>query len=78
MGPSPSHDRLAADGGWASTSPADLVALGLLGIGVATLVFVLVGSPAIAGLQWTVAAGGLASIVVAAIVRGLASRRSPD
>jgi len=69
---------LAADSGLAPMSAADLVALGLFGLGVATLVVVLLGSPAISGLQSTVAAGGLASIVVAAIVRGLASRRSPD
>jgi hypothetical protein len=66
-----------ADGHWASSSAGELVALGLLGLGVATLVFVLLGSPVIAGLEPTVAAGGLASIVVALIVRGLASRHSP-
>jgi curved DNA-binding protein CbpA len=77
LGSSPSPGRYVADRNWASGSAGELVALGLLGLGVATLVFVLLGSPVIAGLEPTVAAGGLASIVVALIVRGLASRHSP-
>jgi curved DNA-binding protein CbpA len=66
-----------ADIGPASASAGELVALGLLALGIATLVFVVLGSPAIAGLEPTVAAGGLASILVAVVVRGLASRHSP-
>jgi curved DNA-binding protein CbpA len=77
LGSSPSPGHFVADGNLASSSAGELVALGLLGLGVATLVFVLLGSPVIAGLEPTVAAGGLASIVVALIVRGLASRHSP-
>jgi len=73
----PSPGRLPADGTWASPAAGELVALALLGLGVATLVFVFLGSPAVAGLEPTVAVGGLASIVVALIVRGLTSRRSP-
>jgi curved DNA-binding protein CbpA len=77
LGSTPLSTRLAAEGGWASPSAGDLVSLALFALGVATLVFVLLGSPAVIGLEPTVAIGGLSSIVVALIVRGLASRHSP-
>jgi hypothetical protein len=77
LGSTSSSTRLAAEGDWASPSAGDLVSLALLALGVATLVFVLLGSPAIVGLEPTVAIGGLSSIVIALIVRGLVSRHSP-
>jgi curved DNA-binding protein CbpA len=77
LGSTPVSGRFGADTGPASASAGELVALGLLALGIATLVFVVMGSPAIAGLEPTVAAGGLVSIVVAVVVRGLASRHSP-
>jgi curved DNA-binding protein CbpA len=77
VGTTSSPSGLAADTVMASTPAADLVALGLLALGVATLALVFLGGPLIAGLESTVAAGGLASIVVAVILRGLASRHSP-
>jgi curved DNA-binding protein CbpA len=81
LGPTPSHGGLAADGRWASTSAAELVSMGLLGLGIATLVFAvlgfaILGGPVVDGLEPTVAAGGIASIVLGAIVRNLASRPS--
>jgi len=76
-GSTTSPGRLAADGSWASRAAGELVALALLALGVATLVSVILGSPAIVGLEPTVTVGGLASIVIALIVRGLSSRRSP-
>jgi curved DNA-binding protein CbpA len=77
LGSTPASGRFGADVGPASASAGELVALGLLALGIATLVFVVLGNPVIAGLEPTVAAGGLASIVVAVVVRGLASRHSP-
>jgi curved DNA-binding protein CbpA len=76
LGPAPSRGGLASDSGMAPTSAAELVAMGLLGLGIATLSYAILGSPVIAGLEPTVAAGGLASIVVGVILRSLASRRA--
>ena len=77
LGSTPASGRFGAEIGPASASAGELVALGLLALGIATLVFVVMGSPAIIGLEPTVAAGGLVSIVVAIVVRGLASRHAP-
>jgi hypothetical protein len=55
--------------------------MGLLGLGISTLVFAvlgfaILGGPVVYRLEPIVAAGGIASIVLGAIVRSLASRHS--
>ena len=69
-----SHDGLRAEPP-ATRSTADLVAIGLAGVGSSTLALLLLGGPAVGASGPVVALGGIATIVAALVVRGVASAR---
>jgi curved DNA-binding protein CbpA len=59
----------------ASRSTADLVSIGLAGVGSSTLALLLIGGPAVGASGPVVALGGIATIVAALVVRGVAGGR---